>query len=288
MNDPRCGFEMETIVLPLAEILPIRVLHDPEQQVHRYKAIRCSIKEVGLVEPLIVSRVSGEYHLVDGHLRLHALKELGFTEVECLVSTDDESYTYNARISRLAPIQEHKMIMKAVQDCLTPERIASALNLSVQDIRASMRLLDGIHEEVVDLLKDKQIAPSAIQVLKKVTPVRQIEMAELMVSTNTFSRNYVDALLMGTPKSQLCNPQQPKKTTGMTAEEIARLEQEMEALHGDFKAVEASYGDNMLNLTVARGYIKKLFGNAKIARFLKTRHEDLFAEFEILAATEML
>jgi len=35
----------------------------------------------------------------------------------------------------------------------------------------------------------------------------------------------------------------------------------MEALEGDPKGVEQTYGDNMLNLTLARGYIKKLLEN---------------------------
>ncbi len=210
------------------------------------------------------------------------------TEAECLISTDDESFTYNARISRLAPIQEHKMILKAVKDGLTPERIAIALNLRVKDIQDSLKLLDGIHDEVADVLKDKQIAPGAIQALKKVTAVRQIEIAELMVSTNTFTKNYVEALLIGTPKHQLLNPHQPKAAKGMSVEEIARLEEEMATLHTDFRAVEATYGDNMLNLTVARSYVKKLLENSKVARFLKTRHAELHAEFEILAAKELM
>jgi hypothetical protein len=32
---------------------------------------------------------------------------LGETEADCLISTQDESYTYNARVNRLNPIQEH-------------------------------------------------------------------------------------------------------------------------------------------------------------------------------------
>jgi hypothetical protein len=31
------------------------------------------------------------------------------------VSTDDEAFTYNKRISRIAPIQEHRMILKAIE-----------------------------------------------------------------------------------------------------------------------------------------------------------------------------
>lgn len=54
-----------------------------------YGAIRASSKEVGMIEPLMVHphRAStGKYILVDGHLRYFALKELGETEAECVVS----------------------------------------------------------------------------------------------------------------------------------------------------------------------------------------------------------
>ena len=73
------------------------------------KAIIGSIPEVGLVEPLVVypqKDSPGKQMLKNGHLRYFALKDLGKTEADCLIATDDECYTYNARISRLPPIQE--------------------------------------------------------------------------------------------------------------------------------------------------------------------------------------
>ena len=51
----------------------------------------------------------GKYLLLDGHLRIEILKELGALGVICLVATEDEAFTYNKRINRLATIQEHKM-----------------------------------------------------------------------------------------------------------------------------------------------------------------------------------
>jgi hypothetical protein len=64
------------------------------------------------------------------------------------------------------------------------------------------------------------------------------------------------------------------------------MEQEMESLERDLKSVEQTYGENMLNLTCARGYIKKLIHNAKAVRFLNANHPDIFAEFESLATVE--
>ena len=60
------------------------------------------------------SEAAGAYFLLDGHLRIEALKELGIEEVECLIATDDDTYTYNKRVNRFPPIQEHRMIARAM------------------------------------------------------------------------------------------------------------------------------------------------------------------------------
>src|SRR5271170_3690351 len=75
---------------------------------------------------------------------------------------------------------------------------------------------------------------------------------------------------------------------GLTQEQIGKLEHEMESLERDLKSVEESYGENVLNLTCARGYIKKLLDNAKVVRFLNANFADIFSEFESIASTETL
>jgi ParB/RepB/Spo0J family partition protein len=289
MSDIKIGFEMRRVRIALADILLVRQVNNQQDNVKRYRTIRASIREVGLVEPLVVypqKGGTGKYLLLDGHLRHCALKDLGKTEAECIIASDDESFTYNARVNRLNPIAEHKMIMKAVQNGVKPEKIAAALNLSEADLKASMTLLDGINEEAADLLKDKAISPKAIRLMRKVSGVRQIEIAELMVSAANYTKGYAEALVLLTPKDQLINPDEPKQKKGMTREEIGRLEAEMETLERDLRSVERSYGDSMLNLTLARGYVKKLLDNARIVRFLNGNYGDILAEFEALAAAE--
>ena len=291
MSNVKIGFEMRKVRLPLENILPIRQIKDPQKHVHRYKTILVSLKEVGLVEPLMVypqKDAPRKYLLLDGHLRFFALKELGETAADCIVANDDECFTYNARISRLPPIQEHKMITKAVRNGVSPERLAAALNMPVRIVRASMRLLDGIHEEAADLLKDKNISPKAIRLLKRVTGLRQIEIAELMVNANNFFTGYAEALVLGTTKDQLLNPDELQKKEGMSPEDIAKMQLEMESLERELKVVTENYAENMFNLTCARTYIKKLLENAKIVRFLNANHTDIFSEFETIAATESL
>ena len=291
MSQPQIGFEMRKIRVPLDQILPARQIKDPQTRVERYKTILASIKEVGLIEPLMVyphQSLPGFYLIADGHLRLIALKEMGENAADCIVTHDDECFTYNARINRLSPIQEHRMIKKAIHNGVKPERIAAALNKPLQAVRACMRLLDGISEEAAELLKDKAMSHKVLCLLKQVTGVRQIEIAEFLISANNFTVGYVEALVMGTPKDQLVTPEKEKKKKGLTREEVARLEQEMEIIGRDFRAVEQSYGDNVLNLTLIRGYVKKLLENGKVTRFLKNNYADILGEFEMITTTETL
>ena len=91
-----------------------------------------------MVEPPVVARngdASGSWLLLDGHVRIEVLKDLGQEQVECLVSTDDEAFTYNKRISRIAPIQEHRMILKAIERGVSEEKIAAALDLNPRSIQ---------------------------------------------------------------------------------------------------------------------------------------------------------
>jgi hypothetical protein len=291
MNAPKIDFDLKKIRLPLEVILPIRKVQNPQKTIGRFQTIVASVKELGLIEPLMVfpeKNKSGHYLLMDGHLRYYALKQLGITEADCIICHQDESFTFNARINRVSPIQEHGMIMRAVKNGVTPERIAAALNLKVDRIHDTLNLLNGIHPEAIEIIKDKQVCQSAIRMLKKVLPLRQIEIAELMITANNFSQGYAHALLMGTPADQLVTPQKSKQVKGLSTEEVARMEQEMQSAEHDFKAVEQSYGDNVLNLTLAGAYVKKLLLNGKVVRFLSTKHPDIFSVFEDVAATEAL
>ncbi len=289
MSNLHLVFEKKCVVVRLDDLLPVRTVKPAERTAGRFVRILNAVREVGLIEPLMVyPQPGGKYLLLDGHLRYYALKELNIAEADCIISTEDESFTYNARVSRLAPIQEHAMLVKAVKNGVPIERLAAALALDPAEIRSKMNLLTGIHAEAVELLKDKQISEPAIRALKKVHPLRQIEMAELMVSTNNFTKAYAEALVLGTKKEHLLNPEKDKTKPGMTAEDVDKLEREMESLERDFKAIEETYGENILNLTVIRGYVKKLVDNPKVVRFLDTNYSDVLTEFETLATSETL
>jgi len=62
----------------------------------------------------------------------------------------------------------------------------------------------------------------------------------------------------------------------------------MAMLERDFKAMETGYGQNVLHLTLASAYIRKLLGNSSVAGLLKAGHAEIYGEFNAIAALEAL
>jgi hypothetical protein len=119
-------------------------------------------------------------------------------------------------------------------------------------------------------------------------PMRQIEAVELIEAMNNFTSRYAQALLAATPQEKPARPERPKQVGGLTPEQMARMQREMETLQGEFKAVEASYGDSVLHLVVASGYLAKLMANERINRFLRRHHPEILGEFQAIVSASSL
>jgi ParB-like chromosome segregation protein Spo0J len=286
----KSGVEAEGAMMRVSDILPLRSVSDAIKRTAKYGQIAASVREIGLVEPLVVARQKqshGKYLLLDGHLRLEVLREFGAETVQCLISTDDEAFTYNRRINRLAIIQEHRMILKAIERGVPEERIAKALNIEVNTLRARKQLLNGICPEAADLLKDKHVAISTFSILRKMSPLRQIEAAELMVAMNQFTSTYANSLLAATGRDQLIRPDQPKNLKGITSEQMVLMERESANLEREFKLATQSYGTDHLDMVLVKGYLAKLLGNARVVRYLAKHHQDLLSEFHQITDMQM-
>jgi hypothetical protein len=280
------SFERECVRLPIVAILPVRTLRKTVKASHKYRQIAASIQEVGLVEPPVVARdpkLPGTFLLLDGHVRVEILKELGQTEVECLVSTDDEAFTYNKRISRLAAVQEHKMILRAVERGVPEDRIARALDVNVLSIQRRLRMLNGICDEAVALLQDKSCPITVFEILRRMKPLRQIEAAELLANANNYSVSYASAILAGTPQTQLVETDKPKRLKGVSPEAMAGMERELGRLQEAITSIQDSYGKDHLHLTVVKGYLARLLANGRVVRYLMQHRPEYMAEFQAIA-----
>lgn len=285
------GFVPEPLMVPLDNILPSRKVPVGLATSRKYNQIRASIAEVGLIEPLSVAAMdaaSGQHLLLDGHVRLVALGDLGHQAAPCLIATDDESYTYNNRINRLSTIQEHFMIRRAVERGVSPERLAKALSVDISHITKKINLLEGICPEAVELFKDRQFSVELGRVIRKMKPTRQVECAELMVAANNMTVAYAEALLVATPSTSLVDGVRPRKIVGVGPEQMARMEREMSNLQGQYRLVEQSYGQDVLNLVLARGYLAKLLENVKVTKYVKQRQPEVLEQFTAIVATTSL
>lgn len=285
------AFQMKGVKVPLERILPLKRVQSDLKRNAPLRRIMSSIEHVGLIEPLVVHPqpgTRGSYTLLDGHLRLEALKHLGWREAPCLLSTDDEAYTYNHKVNVIPPLQEHYMIMTAIESGVSEAKIAASLNVDVATIRQKRDLLNGICPEAVELLKDKQASRDMFRVLRKVKPLRQIEMAELMISAGNYTTPYAKCLLAATADELLVNPAEGKSPLGTSPEDAARMEREMQRLEHDLRAIEDSHAKNVLNLVLTTGYLRKLLDNGAVSKFLSGRYADMRVEFQKLVEAASL
>ena len=281
----RLGFEETTVRVPLDAIMPLREITTAVRKSVKYGQIAASIAEVGIIEPPAVARDAEDrerFHLLDGHLRVEILRERGETEVVCLIAIDDEAFTYNKRISRMATIQEHRMILNAVKKGVSEERLARALNVNIQNIRMKRNLLVGICPEVADLLRDKHVPLNVFTELRFLKPIRQIEAAQAMITMNRYSIAYAKSLVAATPTDQLVEGKE-RRQRGLSEEQIATMQRESENLDRELKHIEQGYGSDHLDLVLATGYVGSLLGNARIVRHLARHHADILAEFQKIA-----
>lgn len=285
------AFQPEGVTVPLEKVLPLKTLPGNIRTSQRYLRIKASMQEVGIIEPPIVYPQKGSpgvYMMLDGHMRLDVAKSLGYETLFCLVATDDEAFTYNHKVNQLTPIQEHFMVLKAIKNGVSEERIAKTLNVNLATVKQKRDLLDDICPEAVALLKDRRASAGAIREMKRVKPMRQIEMAELMVASNNYTTVYAKCLVSASPQDQIVEPETEGASPGVEQRDIARLQGEMESLEREFKLVQEEYGQNMLNLVVVVGYLRRIMDNAAVVRFLSQAEPSMLTEFQrIIDTAEM-
>ncbi|UFS55409.1 ParB N-terminal domain-containing protein [Comamonadaceae bacterium M7527] len=282
------GFDLETYQVPLDHLLPSKKIMDGTMSTRKYKQVVSSIHEIGLIEPLSVIQPDPkkpEFLLLDGHLRVLALKELGMDTAPCLLAHDEETYTYNHRINRLSTVQEHYMLRRAIDRGVSRERLARAFNVNLSSINRRINLLEGICPEAIDLLQDKQFTPDVTRILRNMKAARQVEAVELMVASNTITVAHAEALLKATPPEQRADLKPAERDKTSPIEQIVKLEKEMSQVQTQYKDAEQNYGSDLLNLVVAKGYLTKLLANEAVKSYIQRHEPEILEQFELVVNT---
>lgn len=280
------GFEEHCIQIPVSKLHFCKKLAPTIKRSAKYQQIKLSIQAIGLVEPLVVishPEYKSDYLVLDGHLRLEALVELNTEHVLCLISKDDEGFTYNKNVNRLSAVQEHKMIVRAHENGVAAEALGVALGVSVELIRLRFRLLDGICNEAINLLADKPIPRSVFPVLKGMKPFRQIDVANIMINLNNYSLKFAKAMLHATHPDQIVIGKKVKVANGNMLETLQKLERELALVQADTRQLEESYGPANLQLTIIKTHIINILNNARVLKWLLKSNPEYLEQLQLIA-----
>lgn len=123
-----------------------------------------SIKQYGILQPLIVQKKGNHYEIIAGERRWRAAKLAGITDVPALIREYDKQQTMeialieNVQRADLNPIEEAQAFQQLIQEFhLTQEEIANRVSKNRATITNSMRLLK-LDVRVQDMLADGKIS----------------------------------------------------------------------------------------------------------------------------------
>lgn len=136
------------IAVPIAEVRPSP--NNPRTRLDDIDGLAISIKENGLIQPLVVQRVPGidGYQIVAGHRRHAAARKLGMVKVPCIVRRDmlpDEELlamlVENGQRTDLDPIEEARGFKRLKAGGLSVGEIAAKVGRSTATVSGRLGLL---------------------------------------------------------------------------------------------------------------------------------------------------
>lgn len=170
----------------------------------RIKELADSIREKGILQPLLVKYQSGRYQLIAGERRLRAAQLIGLDEIPAIVMnriTDSEAFQLalieNIQREDLTPLEEAEAYAKLLESgSMTQEELASRLGKNRSTIANSIRLLT-LPDEVKDLVNEGKVSAShARAILALPDSKKQIEVA-LRIAESNLSVREIEHVVYG-------------------------------------------------------------------------------------------
>ncbi|MBR1585886.1 MAG: ParB/RepB/Spo0J family partition protein [Clostridia bacterium] len=149
------------------------------------QALAESMKEAGVLQPLLVVEKNGRYRIVAGERRFRAARLAGLTQVPCIVRnfTEEEqmeaALIENIQREDLNPMEEAAAIRQLMDACsYTQEQAAKRLGKSRPAVANLLRLLT-LPQQVQDYVKEGKLSAGHARVLAGVdNPAQQLALAE--------------------------------------------------------------------------------------------------------------
>ena len=158
------NLEKEIFDISLQDIIPNRFQPREMFDDEALKELSQSIKEHGVIQPIIVRKVGDKYEIIAGERRFRASQLAGKTTIPALVRDIDDkeaakvALLENLQRSNLTPIEEAKTYQTILKlDNITQDELAQNLGKSQSTIANKLRLLT-LDEEVQTALLNSQIS----------------------------------------------------------------------------------------------------------------------------------
>ncbi len=167
-----------------------------EMDENHYKKLVQNIKRKGFRKPIEVRKNGERYTIVDGAHRFRACKELGYTEVDCIVDEIDVTEamvdTLNANIHGSHNPYKEAMMFKQIHDRYTLQDIEKLTAYGQTEIKDRMDLL-GLPANVQKMIeelqeKERKEAPVVLTFIVKETE-RQLVMDALGLFEDASDKN---------------------------------------------------------------------------------------------------
>ena len=194
-----------------------------------------SIKQYGILQPLLVSDKKDYYEIIAGERRWRAAKMAGLKEVPVLVREFSEqeiveiSLIENIQREDLNPIEEAKAYRRLIDEFhLKQDEIAERVSKSRVAVTNSMRLLK-LDERVQQMLIDEMISPGHARALLGISDGETQAAAAMKIFDEKLSVRETEKLV----KKLLEPPAKPKTEKNSTEDAIYEsLEERMKGIIG--------------------------------------------------------
>lgn len=175
--------------LPISEINPNKGQPRKTFRPEELAELADSIKQNGILQPLLVRKKGSGYEIVAGERRYQAAKAAGLTEIPVVIRdiSDDDVFKLalieNLQRSDLSPLEEAQGYRQLIKEKgLTQEELAKLLSKSRSAITNTLRLLD-LPKEVQELVEEgKLTAGHARAILAVPSEEGRIQLAQKVVA----------------------------------------------------------------------------------------------------------
>ena len=160
-----------------------------------------SIKEHGIIQPLVLRRLGDKYEIIAGERRYKAAQLAGLTEVPAIISNIDDNKSAeialveNVQRRNLNSLEEAKSYKKILdKEGLTQDELAKKIGVSQSTIANKLRLLNLTSEAQDALMNDKISERHARSLLGVTDPEKQKALLNKVISERLTVRQLDDEI----------------------------------------------------------------------------------------------